>query len=57
MRADLWSQGTDVYETRIVHGPLRGPGPWTTLSFEDEILPGSKRILGTLNGRNFDNLY
>ena len=39
LRADLWSQGTDVYETRIVHGPLRGPGPWTTLSFEDEFLP------------------
>ena len=40
LRADLWSQGTDVYETRIVHGPLRGPGPGTTLIFEDEFLPG-----------------
>ena len=37
----------------LVHGPLRGPGPWTTpvdhpLIFVDECCQRSKQILGTL---------
>ena len=37
--------------------PAHGLPQWNALIVEDEFYQRSKRILGTLNGRNFVNLY